>query len=62
MQRWVGLCLIADNIVNIGRTMDKLAGRQARSVNPIGKPAGNTDGCCRDPLTTTPKTSILEVV
>jgi IS5 family transposase len=27
MQRWVGLGVIADNIVNIGRTMDKLAGR-----------------------------------
>jgi IS5 family transposase len=27
MQRWVGLGVIADNIVNIGRTMEKRAGR-----------------------------------
>ena len=30
MQRWIGLGVIADNVVNIGRTMEKRAAKEAR--------------------------------
>jgi hypothetical protein len=48
MNRWVGLGVIADNIVNIGRAMEKQAAPLGRSWTPAGsvRPAGHPGGVC----------------
>jgi transposase, IS5 family len=45
MKRWVGLGVIADNLINFGQVLDKRSphsARQASSLKSIYRPAGNT--------------------
>jgi IS5 family transposase len=36
MKRWVGLGVIADNLINIGRALDEQAGSSSPAANPLG--------------------------
>src|SRR3982074_2436469 len=64
MKRWVGLGVIADTIINIGRALEKRAAREIRpalTIRLCTTPAGHPRRVlrCSAPLITLPKTSIL---
>jgi len=46
MKRWVGLGVIADNVINIGRAMEKSHARSQPQKMPLQKTAGHPGGLC----------------
>jgi hypothetical protein len=65
MKRWVGLGVIADNLINIGRAMEKRSPIRSCALNLNLRYCQNYAGnprrvlLCDQYLTTLPKTSIL---